>query len=161
MMKICQAGRDDAESIWAIFQEVVREGTAFVADDSVSRDEMFDLLFAKQTTAFVASQDDRIVGAYMVKPNHPGRGSHVANATYMVHPEARGRGLGRLLGEHSLEVARALGFQAMQFNFVVSTNTPAVNLWQSLGFTIIGTIPRGFQHPSLGLVDAFIMHRWL
>ena len=97
----------------------------------------------------------------MIKPNYHGRGSHVANATYMVKSEWRGRGIGRKLGEHSLAAARELGYLAMQFNAVVSSNEVAVKLWQRLGFSIIGTVPKGFQEARMGLVDLYIMHRFL
>jgi ribosomal protein S18 acetylase RimI-like enzyme len=91
--------------------------------------------------------------------NRTGLGDHVANASFMVAPEAHGRGIGRLLGEHCLDEARRRGFAAMQFNFVVSTNAAAVALWKKLGFAIVGTLPRAFRHARLGLVDAYVMHR--
>src|SRR5207248_134381 len=94
-----------------------------------------------------------------LRPNHPGRGAHVATASYMVAPAARGLKVGRRLGEHSLEEARRLGFRAIQFNCVVRTNEPAVRLWKSLGFEIVGTLPEAFDHPTHGYVDAFVMHR--
>ena len=96
-----------------------------------------------------------------VKDNQPGFGSHVCNAGYMVDPAARGAGVGRALCAHSIEVARGLGYRAMQFNIVVSTNEAAVRLWQSMGFEIVGTLPEAFEHARLGFVDAFVMHRRL
>ena len=102
-----------------------------------------------------------IVGTYVIRPNQPGLGAHVANAGYMVRPDAFGRGTGSALGTHSLEEARAAGYRAMQFNAVVSTNTRAVALWERLGFRIIGTVPEGFRHAKLGFVDLHIMHRML
>ena len=114
-----------------------------------------------QVVAYVASVEGELVGAYMVQPNHHGRGAHVATATYMVTAPWRRQGIGKTLGDHSLQVATALGFTAMQFNSVVSTNVAAVRLWERLGFVIIGTIPQGFQHATLGLVDLHIMHRFL
>src|SRR6185436_9453208 len=95
-----------------------------------------------------------------VKPNQPGRGAHVANAGFMVAPEARGRGVGRELGEHAIAEARRLGFRAMQFNFVVSTN-PAVRVWRALGFAVVGTLPGAFRHPERGFVDVYVMFREL
>ena len=79
----------------------------------------------------------------------------------MVAAEYRGRGIGRMLAEHSLQVAKEQGYRAMQFNAVVSTNAAAVALWQRLGFQILGTVPQGFDDPSHGLVDLFIMHKQL
>src|SRR5689334_8170042 len=94
------------------------------------------------------------------EPNQPGLGSHVANTVFMVSPSARGLGVGRRMGEH-LSEARRLGFRAMQFNFVVSTNEPALRLWQQLGFSIIGTLPGAFRHSQRGFVDAYVMFRTL
>jgi ribosomal protein S18 acetylase RimI-like enzyme len=74
---------------------------------------------------------------------------------------ATGRGVARALCAHSLERARARGFRAMQFNFVVSSNERAVRLWQSFGFQIVGRLPGAFLHPGLGYVDAYVMHREL
>ena len=98
---------------------------------------------------------------YKIVANQRDLGSHVANASFMVDPGCGGRGIGRAMGVHALEVARAMGFAAMQFNFVVSTNEAAVALWKSLGFRIVGTLPRVFRHRDLGLVDAYVMYREL
>ena len=103
----------------------------------------------------------RILGSYALKANQPGRGSHVANAGYMVHKSARGQGVGRRMCEHSLELARAAGYRAMQFNMVIETNAPAVELWKSLGFRIVGQLPKVFRHEQLGFVDALIFYREL
>jgi len=101
------------------------------------------------------------VGTYILKPNQPALGSHVANAAFMVLPAARGSGVGRRMGEHCLAEARRLEFRAMQFNFMVSTNEAAVRLWQQLGFQIVGTLPEAFRHSQLGFVDAYVMFRML
>ena len=124
-------------------------------------EESRGIWFASGSRVYVAVEGEDIVGSYLIKPNQPGLGNHVANAAYMVHPEHRGRGIARLMGEHSLVEAKTAGFRAMQFNIVVSANDPAVKLWQSLGFDIIGTIPEAFRHGRLGFVDAYIMHRTL
>ena len=94
-----------------------------------------------------------------VRPNKVGRGCNVASASYIVDTRARGQEVGRALGTHSLERARALGFRAMQFNFVVSTNDSAVKLWRSLGFEVVGTLPGAFLHRQRGYVDALVMFR--
>ena len=161
MIDIRKANHGDAEALWDIFREVVEPGTSFVADDSVSKDEVIDLWLSDGVMAYIACLHDEVVGAYMIKPNNPGRGSHIANATYMVKAARHGKGIGRKLGEHSLRTAKEMGFTAMQFNYVVSTNVAAVRLWESLGFSIIGQVPQGFQHPHSGLVDVYIMHRFL
>jgi GNAT superfamily N-acetyltransferase len=108
---------------------------------------------------FVAEDDGKIVGSYMIKPNQPGLGAHVANCGYMVHPAVQGKGIGYAMGLHSLDFARKNGYRALQFNIVVSTNVVAVRLWEKLGFSIIGTVPQGFHHKELGYVDTYIMHR--
>src|SRR5205807_838810 len=102
-----------------------------------------------------------VAGAYKLRPNHPGYGSHVANGSYMVARAWRGHHLGRLLGEHSIAAAQELGYRALQYNAVISSNTGAVRLWTSLGFEVIGRVPGGFMHPDLGEADLLILHRFL
>jgi GNAT superfamily N-acetyltransferase len=110
----------------------------------------------------VKEQDGAIVGSSFVKPNQPALGGHVANAAFMVATHAAGHGVGRALAEHAIEWARRANFSAMQFNFVVSTNSRALALWRNLGFAIVGTLPLAFQHQGLGRkVDVFVMHRFL
>jgi GNAT superfamily N-acetyltransferase len=108
---------------------------------------------------FVMDDNDEIVGTYIIKPNQIDLGSHIANCGYMVHPKHQGKGIGKLLCEHSLMIAKELGYQGMQFNLVISTNVGAVKLWQQFGFRIIGTVPKAFNHQTLGYVDAYIMYR--
>jgi ribosomal protein S18 acetylase RimI-like enzyme len=110
---------------------------------------------------FVAEDDGKIVGTYYLRANRAGGGSHVANCGYMTHSEARGKGVARSMCAHSLERARARGFRAMQFNFVVASNERAIRLWQAMGFEIVGRLPGAFHHPSLGYVDALTMFRAL
>jgi ribosomal protein S18 acetylase RimI-like enzyme len=102
-----------------------------------------------------------VVGTYILKPNQTGLGSHVSNAAFMVSPSARGLGLGRVMGEHCLDEARRLGYRAMRFNFVVSTNEAAVRQWERLGFTIVGTLPGAFRHRTRGFVDDYVMFQAL
>jgi L-amino acid N-acyltransferase YncA len=151
----------DADGIWEIFHAVVVPGDTFVFAPQTSREEALAYWFGAGTHAYVAEREGKVVGSYVLKPNQPGLGAHVANAAYMVSPAARGLGIGRLLGDHSLVEARRLGFRAMQFNAVVSTNEPAVKLWQRLGFRIVGTLPGAFRHAKLGFVDLFVMYREL
>lgn len=98
---------------------------------------------------------------YRYGANYPGLGSHVASATYLVRPAAQGRGVGRAMVLDSLARARSDGYLAMQFNYVVSTNTPAVELYRKLGFAVVGTLPAAFRHRVLGLVDTYVMHKFL
>jgi ribosomal protein S18 acetylase RimI-like enzyme len=110
---------------------------------------------------FVAEERGVVLGTYFLRANLPGGGAHVASCGYMVAPAATGRGIAQEMCNHSLEHARARGFLAMQFNFVVSSNERAIRLWQHLGFSTVGRLPKAFRHPSLGLVDALVMHRFL
>lgn len=161
-MTIRKASESDEERIWQIFHAVVRRGDTYVFDPATTREEALAYWFRHDTHTFVAvDENERVVGTYILRPNQPGLGAHVANAAFMVAPEAQGRGVGRAMGEHCLTSARALGFRAMQFNFVVATNTGAIKLWEQLGFRIIGTLPRVFRHRELGFVDAHIMFREL
>jgi len=111
--------------------------------------------------AYVAEQANRIVGTYALRPNQPSLGDHVANCGYMTHPDARGRGVGGAMCEHSLAAARERGYTALQFNFVVASNEGAVRLWQKHGFAVVGRVPLAFRHRALGPVDVLIMHRAL
>jgi L-amino acid N-acyltransferase YncA len=161
MLTIRRATESDWDAIWKIFHAVVREGETYSYDPATTKEEGRALWFAPQAGTYVACRGGQIVGTYFLKPNQPGLGSHVANAGYMVEPGEAGRGVGRAMCEHSLEEARRAGFLALQFNFVVSTNERAVTLWQKMGFRIVGTLPRAFQHQRLGLVDVYVMHRFL
>jgi L-amino acid N-acyltransferase YncA len=160
-LTIRRAGPEDADDIWQIFHEVVARGDTYTFDPATTREEALAIWMSPQAWAYVAIADGNVLGTYFMRRNQPGLGSHVANAGYMVKHEAQGRGVGRAMCEHSLREARELGFQAMQFNIVVSTNESAVALWQKMGFSIVGTLPRVFQHRELGFVDAYVMHRFL
>lgn len=155
------ANQCDEDAIWEIFHAVIAPGDTYVFDPQMSRSDALAYWFRSDTHTYISESDGQIVGTYILKPNQPALGSHVANAAFMVSPMARGLGVGRRMGEHCLDEARRLGFRAMQFNFVVSTNEPAVRLWQQLGFSIVGTLPRAFRHSQLGFVDAYVMFRTL
>lgn len=155
------AAVSDADAIWHIFQQVVAGRDSYTFAPDTTRDEGVGYWFGPDVTSFVAELDGGVLGMYKLTENHRDLGAHVANASFMVAPEAAGRGIGRAMGVHCLREARVQGYEAMQFNFVVSTNRRAVALWQSLGFQIVGTLPRAFQHGALGMVDAYVMHRFL
>ena len=161
MPDIRRATEDDLDGIWAIFHEVVRRGDTYPFSPETTREEAHAIWLAAPTATYVALSDARVVGTYYIKPNHACLGAHVCNAGYMVAPDARGRGVGRAMCEHSLAEARRLGFTAMQYNFVVASNERAVRLWQDMGFVIVGTIPNAFRHAELGFVPAHIMYRSL
>jgi L-amino acid N-acyltransferase YncA len=160
-LAIRRAEDSDFDGIWEIFHPVVAKGGTYAYDPATTKEQARAIWMAPQVSTYVAVLDGEVVGTFILKANQPGLGSHVANAGYMVHPDRAGRGIGRALCEHSLAEARRAGFLAMQFNAVVSTNGPAVALWQKMGFAIVGTIPKAFRHRELGLVDLFVMHRFL
>jgi len=157
LLQIRQATALDSAPIWDIFHAVVAPGDTYTFDPSVRREEGLAYWLHSSNWCYVAEREQNIVGTYILRANQPGLGAHVANAAFMVSPAARGLGVGRAMGEHSLGEARRLGFRAMQFNFVVSTNEPAVRLWQQLGFKIVGVLPGVFRHREKGFVDAYVM----
>jgi GNAT superfamily N-acetyltransferase len=152
---------EDWPSVWSIISQVAAAGHTYVLEPDISESAAKEYWMGPGLSAYVAEDAGEIVGTYTLKANHRGLGSHVANVGYMVRPGLDGRGVGFQLAEHSLAEARAAGFQAMQFNAVVSTNHRAIALWQRLGFSIVGTVPKAFRHLQLGLVDLHIMHRFL
>jgi len=161
VLKIRRANDSDHDAIWEIFHEVVAAGDTYPFDPEMSREDALAYWFQKGAHTYVAEQDRHILGSYILRPNWSGPAGHVANAAFMVVARARGQGIGRVMGEHCLAEARRLGFRAMQFNFVVSTNESAVRLWQELGMQIVGTLPGAFRHPQKGYVDVYVMFRSL
>jgi ribosomal protein S18 acetylase RimI-like enzyme len=183
-MKIRAATDADRDEVWNIFHEVAAPADTYALDPNISRDDALAYWFAPGTHTYVAEIDREcvgeadsfprtatpsptvnpnyvIAGTYILRPNQSGGGSHVANAGFMVSAIARGRGLGRAMAEHCLHEARRLGFRAMQFNYVIATNTAAIRLWQDLGFEIVGTLANAFRHPDKGYVDVYVMYRSL
>jgi L-amino acid N-acyltransferase YncA len=183
VLNIRLATDSDRDAIWDIFHDVVATGDTYVFAPNTSREEALAYWFREDTHTYVAVQDfvgdavsvpgkltasptgqlqDRhVVGSYVLRSNRPSLGAHVSNASFIVAKSARGLGVGRVMGEHCLSEARRLGFRAMQFNFVVSTNESAVHLWQELGFKIVGTLPGAFRHSQKGYVDVYVMFRSL
>ena len=160
-MDIRRAAEIDFDFMWPIFREVIALGDTYVFSPDTPRDDAFTYWFGPGVTSYVAEAEGRIVGMYKIVQNYRDLGSHIANASFMVAPSYSGRGVGRHMGLHALREARQKGFLGMQFNFVVSTNAAAVALWQSLGFAIVGTLPKVFRHAALGYVDAYVMYRSL
>ena len=182
MLHIRLATDKDHDAIWDIFHAVVAPGDTYSFDPKISREDALAYWFGAAThhvdpassrvrrkrqdaastcRTYVAEKDRQVAGTYILKPNQPGAGAHVANAAFMVATNARGFGVGRAMAEHCLSEARRLDFRAMQFNFVVSTNESALRLWRSLGFKIVGTVPGAFRHPVRGYVDVYVMFRSL
>jgi ribosomal protein S18 acetylase RimI-like enzyme len=160
-MSIRPVTREDHDAIWSILEPAIRAGETYALPLEMSRDEALSYWVAPGNEVFVADEGSVVVGTYFLRANQPGGGAHVANCGYMVAPSATGRGIAQRMCEHSLERARARGFLAMQFNFVVSTNERAVRLWEHLGFATVGRLPKAFRHPARGLVDVLVMHRAL
>jgi ribosomal protein S18 acetylase RimI-like enzyme len=152
----------DWAELWPIWQETMAEGDSYpYPPDTSSEDARRSWLLPAPAETWLAEEAGHTRGSYLLRANQPGRGAHVANASFMVAKSDRGRGLGRLLAEHCLEQARRCGYLAMQFNAVVATNQQAIALWRALGFRIVGTVPDAFRHPQAGLVDLHVMHRRL
>jgi L-amino acid N-acyltransferase YncA len=152
----------DWPSVWPIFQEVVTAGETYAYDPDLSSEQARKIwVETLPGHTVVACDGSRVLGTAKMGPNRPGPGSHVATASFMVATAARGRGVGRGLGDYALSWAKEQGYAAMQFNAVVESNHAAVRLWQELGFQIIGTVPEAFAHPTLGRVGLHIMHRFL
>ena len=161
MLDIRLATEADRDAIWNIFHGIVASGDTYAFDPRISREDALAYWFREDTHTYVAAQDRHVVGTYILRANQPALGSHVANAAFMVASNARGLGIGRGMGEHCLSEAHRLGFRAMQFNFVVSTNEGPIRLWKQLGFEIVGTLPGAFRHPQKGYVDVYVMFRSL
>ena len=178
MLEIRKATEADKPEVWEIIKAVLSTGDTYTFPPDSSQEEMLAFWYAPEKWTYVAVwteapkragilSDDlhntggEIVGTFFLKANQPGLGSHVCNAGYMVAPHATGKRIGRTMAEFSFDEARRLGFQSMQFNFVVKSNEVAVKLWQNLGFEIIGEIPKAFNHAQNGLTNAYIMYRKL
>jgi L-amino acid N-acyltransferase YncA len=160
-MKIRKATDKDFESVWEIFHLVIKTGDTYVFNPDTPKKDLRKHWFASYMKTYVLEDQNRIYGTYILKPNQIDLGSHIANGSYMVHPDARRKGFGEAMCMHSIKEAKKLGFKAIQFNMIVSTNNPAIALWKKMGFEIIGIIPDGFKHFSKGFVDAYIMFRKL
>ncbi|MBA3690857.1 MAG: GNAT family N-acetyltransferase [Actinobacteria bacterium] len=161
-MTIRAATDEDWPRIWPFFRAIVDAGSTYAYPEGLTLESARPWWIEEPPgRTVVAVRGDAVVGSAKMGPNRPGRGSHVATASFMVDPAHRGLGIGRALGAHVIGWARAAGHRAIQFNAVVETNHEAVGLWRSLGFEIIGTVPEAFDHRSHGLVGLHVMHRRL
>ena len=151
----------DAEAVWPILREVIRAGDTYAIDPGLARDRALELWTEVPRACYVAERAGEILGTYYIKSNQAGGGAHVCNCGYMTAPRARGQGVARAMCLHSQGEAVKLGYKAMQFNLVIATNTGAIALWRALGYDTVGRLPRAFDHPGHGLVDALVMYKWL
>ncbi|SDD70790.1 Ribosomal protein S18 acetylase RimI [Paracoccus isoporae] len=157
-LSIRAAGVRDHDAIWAILEPVYRAGETYCIPRDITRDAALEDWFAAPFTAFVAERGGEVLGTSHIGANRAGGGSHVANASFATAPAARGQGVAREMVTHAKDWARAQGFRAMQFNFVVATNADAVHSWEKAGFSIVGRLPGAFAHPAQGYVDALVMY---
>ena len=155
-----QAG--DWPSVWALLARTFAAGDTYAFAPDITEAEAHKVWIEMPQATYVACDEaGQLLGTYFIKPNQPGLGAHVCNCGYIVDAQAQGKGVAAAMCEHSQREAVAMGFRAMQFNLVVSTNTRAVQLWQRLGFTIVGNLPNAFRHLRLGYVDALVMYKQL
>jgi ribosomal protein S18 acetylase RimI-like enzyme len=159
-MLIRLATSDDAEALRRIITPIIRAGETYALPSDWTETEALAYWRSPEHTVFVAD-DGAVVGTYYIRANQRGGGSHVANCAFMTLASAAGRGVASALCSHALQYAAAAGYLAMQFNFVVATNSRAIALWQRFGFEIVGRLPGAFRHPTLGLLDALVMFRKL
>jgi L-amino acid N-acyltransferase YncA len=160
-MKIREATENDFDAIWPFFNEIVSAGETYAYPEETTKSEALKIWMQLPRKTYVVEEDNQILGTYYIKTNQGGPGSHVCNCGYMVSQKARGKGLATAMCEHSQKVATELGYKAMQFNFVASSNEGAVRLWNNLGFETVGRLPNAFKHPAQGYIDALVMYKWL
>ena len=151
----------DMVAIQSLWNSIIDEGESYIYTEHFSSDKIAQMLESQDAVYCAVNEADKVIGFYILHPNFAGRASHIANAAYAVNKNDRGVGIGKMLGSHSLRTAKDLGFRAIQFNAVVSTNIGAVQLWESLGFTRIGEIPEAFEKNDGKLVPLYIYYRSL
>ena len=160
-MNIREADDNDLDAIWPIFHEIVEAGDSYAYPTDTSKQNAQKFWLQQPRKTFVFEENGKVLGTYFIKTNQAGPGSHVCNCGYMVSSSARGKGLATAMCKHSQIIAKELDYKAMQFNFVATSNDTAVRLWHKLGFQTVGRLPKAFNHPKLGYVDALVMYQWL
>ena len=160
-LKVRPYAEQDSLEVWGIIEAVIANGETYVFYPNSSREKMMKYWLSPEKKVYVVLMNEEVVGTFTIKPNMPDRASHVANASYMVSPSYEGKGIGLFMANYSLAEAKRLGYTAMQFNIVIKSNERAVNLWKKVGFKIIGEVPDAFDHPRLGMTNAYIMYKVL
>ncbi|WP_193140431.1 GNAT family N-acetyltransferase [Meridianimarinicoccus sp. MJW13] len=160
-LKMRPATPADAEALWTILKPAFRAGDTYTVAADIPRAKALAFWTAPEKSVYVAELPSGVVGTFYVKANQGGGGAHVCNAGFVVHPQARGQGVAGAMLAHSQTVAREMGFRAMQFNFVVTTNAGAIAIWARDGFETVGRLPGAFRHPVHGYVDALVMYKQL
>ncbi|MFC7421878.1 GNAT family N-acetyltransferase [Iodobacter arcticus] len=160
-MNIVAMDRALFTQFWPVFSAVIQAEETYAFDPDLNERQAFELWCTLPAETYVAVEEGIVLGSYYIKANASGPGAHVSNCGYMVANAARGKGVAKALCQHSQQRALALGFKAMQFNAVVSSNTVAVALWQKLGFEVVGRVPKAYRHKQLGFVDTLVMYQWL
>jgi RimJ/RimL family protein N-acetyltransferase len=162
MPRVREYRATDWPAIWPMLHATFLAGDTYTFSPQSTEQEIRAAWVEVPANTFVAcDSDDRILGTYFIKPNQPSLGAHVCNCGYVVAAYAQGQGVATLMCEHSQAQALAMGFRAMQFNFVVSTNVRAIRLWEKLGFSVVGRLPGAFRHRQLGYIDALVMFKTL
>lgn len=151
----------DRNALWPMLRDVIRPGDTYAIDPGISREDLLAFWCDVPAVCYVAEIDGEILGTYYIKTNQQGGGAHVCNCGYITAPAAQGQGIARAMCLHSQKAARDLGYEAMQFNFVVASNVGAIALWTKLGFETVGRLPDAFRHPEQGFVDALVMYKRL
>jgi len=160
-MNIREASSTDFDYIWPIFHDIVSAGETYAYEPDTTKQTALDIWLTAPIKTFIVEENGKILGTYYIKTNQAGPGKHVCNCGYMVSSSTRGKGLATAMCEHSQKTAVEMGYKALQFNFVASTNEGAVRLWNKLGFETIGKLPKAFNHPAKGYIDALVMYKWL
>ena len=158
---IRKAQAQDLDRIWEISQAVLKTEDSYPFYKDSSKEKIMGYWGFGKNHLIVAEINGKMVGFYKMKPNQVDLGDHIVNFGYMIDPKFQGKGIGTLLGKHSIEKAKKNGYSAIQFNAVTKVNTAAIKLWKKLGFSIVGEVPKAHRHPKLGPVSIYVMYKEL
>ena len=161
MLTIRPSATADDDALWSMLRPVFRAGDTYAVEPDIDRAGALAFWTGAPHEVWMAEADGAALGTYYLQPNQRGGGDHVCNCGFVTAAAARGQGVARAMLEHSLETAKTAGFAAMQFNFVLATNTRAIAIWESYGFDVVGRLPKAFRHPEAGNVDALVMFKTL